>query len=50
MPFSRGAFIFGPPLRVPRHLSPEEMDAFRERLERLLSETTSKADDLMRKE
>jgi len=50
MPFSRGAFIFGPPILIPRHLSPEEMDNFREQLERLLLETTSKADELMGKE
>jgi hypothetical protein len=48
MPFSRGVFVIGHPLWVPAHLSGEEMNIYRERLEQLLDETVAEADSRVR--
>ncbi|MGA1795407.1 MAG: hypothetical protein ACMUIL_06040 [bacterium] len=44
LPFSRGIFVVGPPLRVPAHLSGEDMDRYRQRLAQLLEDTVAEAD------
>jgi lysophospholipid acyltransferase (LPLAT)-like uncharacterized protein len=46
IPFSRGIFIVGPPLWVPKHLSPDDIKIYRKRLEQLLLEVTREADKL----
>ncbi|MGA1839386.1 MAG: hypothetical protein ACMUIU_02070 [bacterium] len=43
-PFSRGVFIVGPLLWVPKHLSPDDMNIYTKRLEQLLSDVTREAD------
>ncbi|MGA1864905.1 MAG: hypothetical protein ACMUHX_07575 [bacterium] len=44
LPFSRGVFIIGPPIWVPKHLSTDDMSLYRKHLEQLLSDVTREAD------
>jgi lysophospholipid acyltransferase (LPLAT)-like uncharacterized protein len=43
-PFSRGLFLYGEPLRVPRSAGPEEQELLRGRLEEELDRLTDQAD------
>ena len=46
-PFSRGAFLYGAPLKVPRDASGEEVEACRLRLEEQMRELTERADGVV---
>ena len=43
-PFSRGLFVYGDPIVVPRQAGPGEMESLRGLLERTLNDLTAKAD------
>jgi lysophospholipid acyltransferase (LPLAT)-like uncharacterized protein len=43
-PFSRGLFVYGPPILVPRDADPARMEDARLAVERGLNEATEKAD------
>jgi lysophospholipid acyltransferase (LPLAT)-like uncharacterized protein len=44
LPFSRGATVWGAPIRVPREAAPEDMETYRRRLEDELIRVTDTAD------
>ncbi len=44
-PFSKGVFVFGPPIEVDRRMSEEAQAAARQRLEAALNDVTRRADD-----
>ncbi|SLM46184.1 protein of unknown function [Nitrospira japonica] len=46
-PGSRGLFLWGSPLIVPRTAGPEELEAKRVELEDALNRLTAEADDIM---
>jgi lysophospholipid acyltransferase (LPLAT)-like uncharacterized protein len=48
-PFSRGVFLYGPPMEVRRDAGGEEIEACRERLESRMREMTERADRLVRR-
>lgn len=45
-PFSRGVFMYGDPIQVPRGATPEEMEWHRSNLEKVLQDLTMRADSL----
>jgi len=46
LPFARGVFIWGKPITVPRHASPEDLERYRQTVEDELIAITAKADRL----
>jgi hypothetical protein len=47
LPFSKGAFVWGAPIDVPRDLDDEEQDRVRQTIEHSLTEVTNRADALV---
>lgn len=45
-PFSKGVLVIGTPIWVPKRLSPEDMEYYREKVERGIEQTTHEADIL----
>lgn len=43
-PFTYGLFLLGPPIAVPPHVSPDDLEGHRRELEAALNRLTSEAD------
>jgi 3-deoxy-D-manno-octulosonic-acid transferase len=43
LPFSRLGIVMGDPIHVPREAGPEELEAYRKRVEAALNEVTARA-------
>lgn len=48
-PFSRALMMYGDPIHIPQHLSEDEMERYRLKVEKIMKEMTESADILVRK-